>query len=109
MRGESDKHHMLWPRQQYRVKNEKALRGLLVVESDVLLHRDLHATTQAPEHPDIGITLCMLDYLHEKDPEPFYRPLYAIDRLIKLRNTEALALADHFVLQLGKLGIEYGV
>lgn len=109
MRGETDRHHMLYPRQKYKTRHEKALRGLLVVESDIYLHRDLHATLSPPEHPDTGITLCVIDYLNEKDPEPLYRPLYAIDRLIKLRSTESLALADHFVLQLGKLGIEYGV
>lgn len=108
MSGDKDRHHLLWPRQEYRTRHEKALRGLLVVESDIVLHRELHALVPPPKHPDTGITLCVLDYLQEKDPKPYDRPLYAVDRLVKLRNTEALELADHFTRQLGMLGIGYG-
>lgn len=117
MRGEGinkDRHHMLEPRVEYKTRHEKKVRGLLILEVDVALHSLYNSEIargirQVPTKPDHNITLCLLDYLEEKDPEPFYRPLYAIDRLNKLRSEEALALADNFVSQLGFFGIEYGV
>ena len=104
--GEST-HHLLWPRAEYRTRHEKALRRTLVIETEWESHRELHAALRPPVKPDIGITLTLLDHFGELEmSEP--APLYAIDRLLRLGNQEAVALADHFVAQLGYLGVGYG-
>lgn len=107
MYGES-KHHMLWPRAEYRTRHEKAVRRELIMPMDWDAHCELHATLQAPEKPDVGVLLCIVDYLHERQPSREDAPLYAIDRLVKLRSDEALNLADHFTRQLGFIGVGNG-
>lgn len=104
MYGES-KHHMLYPRAEYRTKHERAVRRQLIMPMEWDAHCELHATLQPPDKPDVGILLCIIDYLDEKQPSREDAPLYAIDRLVKLRNTEALVLADHLTRQLGFLGV----
>jgi len=104
MYGES-KHHMLYPRADYRTKHEKSLRRQLIMPMDWESHCELHAKLPPPDKPDIGIILCVIDYLDEKQPSRDDAPLYAIERLEKLGNREATDLADHFIIQLGFLGV----
>ena len=101
-------HHMQWPKKDYSGKHERHLRGQLVVPTLWGLHRELHGQMEEPPHPDIGITLTLIDYLNEKQPSREDAPLYAIDRLNKLRSQEALDLSAHFVRQLGYLGVNHG-
>lgn len=101
----ASRHHFLWPGCDYKSHHEKALRGKLVYAGEFEEQKELHAQMQAPKKPDRGIVLTLLDHL-ELNPEP---PIpNAIERLYKLGSDEAVALADHFVEQLGYFGIAYG-
>ena len=101
-------HHMLWPRNDYRTHHEKQIRQLLTVETDWESHCELHANIQAPAKPDIGVTLTLIDYFNDQGELAEPAPLYAVDRLLRLGSEEAVHLADHFISQLGHLGIGYG-
>lgn len=108
MLGHESKHHMLWPRKDYRGHHDKQLRNVLVIGTDWEAHKELHAQLKPPTKPDIGITLTLIDYLREHEPLDEPAPLYAIDRLLRLGSPEATGLADHLITQLGHLGVGYG-
>jgi hypothetical protein len=61
-----------------------------------------------PPHPDIGIVLHLIDRIDTHEPTKADLPLYAVDWLMKLGSGEAVALGDHFIKQLGYLGISDG-
>ena len=98
-------HHLQWPKKHYNGRHERWLRSQLVIPTQWGLHRNLHMSFEEPPKIEIASTLCVLDYLQEKDSTKADAPLYAIDRLQGL-NQEARDLADHFIKQLGFLGVE---
>jgi len=101
-------HHFLWNRADYRTHHEKLLRRILTVETVWDDHCELHARMQPPKKPDIGITLTLIDHFNDQAELTEPAPLYAVDRLLRLGSEEAVTLADHFIAQLGHLGIGYG-
>lgn len=110
MGGESytDCHHMLYPRADYKSKHEKLIRNRLTIPAERGLHNELHATLEIPPKPDVQTLLCVIDYLDEHEPLTETPALYAVDRLLRLGTEQAVGLADHFIKQLGMLGVGYG-
>lgn len=102
------RHHFLWNRADYRSPHEKQLRRILTVGTEWEKHCELHSQMQPPPKPDIGITLTLIDHFDQQAELTEPAPLYAVDRLLRLGSGEAVQLADHFIKQLGHLGIGYG-
>ena len=101
-------HHFLWERAWYRTPHEKLLRRYVTLDTVWEPHCELHANMRPPTKPDIGITLTLIDHFNDLGELAEPAPLYAVDRLLRLGSSEATKLADHFVEQLGFLGVEYG-
>lgn len=75
---ETNKHHLLWPRNAYKAPKERQARevGTMVVKACVCKHRDYHATYLPPKKPDQH-TLCDIA---QGDITPNETPVYIESR-----------------------------
>ena len=50
----TDRHHLYWPRNQYKTKLERTFRGMHIVRIPRCVHNEIHATTRPPQKPSVN-------------------------------------------------------
>ncbi len=109
---ETDIHHALWARRNYRTSQEKLLRRSegLVLPVYIQAHRELHFNVEPPQKPSKWLTERLIEFTHDDYEPNVYDKFYnIIQHLGNIANTswsderanEAYDLHYNFVRQYG--------